>query len=331
MLTQPILIDSRLNSRGLGISKFAQALGGALRVLDVPTLQVGYVASKTANSRFELGAGMGPRNLMFSVSPRLWGAHSGQVVHFAANSGSVFAWRRSVLTVHDLFQSASVNATGRGQWLLLKRAMASCSVLVAVSTRTADAMVNFGIEKSKIIVIPHGMNSVLRTAHERTGVVAFTGNSARKRPELLCVIVEEWMKSNPGEAFTVISRAGVSEQNRQSLALSGASVVDDLNDEEVRSLLGRSRCLVVTSQEEGFGLPIVEAAEVGLPVVLACDAMVAEEAVGPHCVRTQTLAVSDWKHAIEDASRKCSVDFESYLPTWREVALRYRDLYYSLA
>jgi glycosyltransferase involved in cell wall biosynthesis len=326
----PVILDNRLQARGLGIGTFLDKLTPEVRKLGITVVELAQTRDTLATNQLELGVGMGFRNLGFSFNPRVAGVKLDQVVHYAGNSASAQKWPRSILTVHDLFQSESKRAAGKVQWMLLKRGLLHCSTLVAVSSRTADAMVHWGVPAKRIVVIPHGMRLPSGQVAGRSGYVAFTGASPRKRPELLCSVVEEIRRSGDNQPITVVARGGITDAHRLRLQANEVKVETGLLATEVSRLLRQSRCLIVTSEEEGFGLPIVEAAEARLPVVIAPDSKVAAEALGPHCVRAASLAGRDWLEALEKAADVQMSSMAAFLPTWEQIAKNYVELYRAL-
>ena len=71
-----------------------------------------------------------------------------------------------------------------------------------------------------------------------------------------------------------------------------------LQDVELHALYGRARALVFASRDEGFGLPIVEAAYLGCPV-LAADRPVLREAGGNWPTYLPAQNVADWVDALK--------------------------------
>lgn len=71
-----------------------------------------------------------------------------------------------------------------------------------------------------------------------------------------------------------------------------------LQDAELHALYGRARALVFASRDEGFGLPIVEAAYLGCPV-LAADRPVLREAGGDWPTYLPAQNVADWVDALK--------------------------------
>ena len=74
----------------------------------------------------------------------------------------------------------------------------------------------------------------------------------------------------PGWTLHLASRIGAAERARLEQVMSGASLVfhDGVDEIEYGGLLDSATALVSASLDEGFGLPVVEAMQRGVPVVL---------------------------------------------------------------
>jgi glycosyltransferase involved in cell wall biosynthesis len=125
----------------------------------------------------------------------------------------------------------------------------------------------------------------------------------------------------------VLARAGLSEAQRLRLRELGARIVESATADEVQALMAGAGALVYPTAEEGFGLPILEAAEVSTPVVMDAAARVSAEVIGSHCIRVASLAAPDWADAIREAVARGPVDASLTLPDWATVARRYAELY----
>jgi glycosyltransferase involved in cell wall biosynthesis len=74
--------------------------------------------------------------------------------------------------------------------------------------------------------------------------------------------------------------------------------LNDASDEYLERLYGASTCLIAASEGEGFGLPLIEAAQHGLPI-LARNLAVFREVAGAHATYFDGSAPADLMAAIE--------------------------------
>lgn len=74
--------------------------------------------------------------------------------------------------------------------------------------------------------------------------------------------------------------------------------LDGISDEYLEKIYKASGCLVSASEGEGFGLPLIEAAKQGLPI-LARDLPVFREVAGDHAFYFTGLSAQDLAYAIE--------------------------------
>ncbi|MFT2096452.1 glycosyltransferase [Acidiphilium multivorum] len=102
--------------------------------------------------------------------------------------------------------------------------------------------------------------------------------------------------------------------------------LDGISDEYLEAIYEASSCLIAASEGEGFGLPLIEAAQHGLPV-LARDIPVFREVAGEHATYFSGLDAADLAEAVqgwlEDAQRERIPDPTSITwHTWQEAARR---------
>ena len=76
----------------------------------------------------------------------------------------------------------------------------------------------------------------------------------------------------------------------------------NLDDQDMFALIGKARALLFPSFTEGFGLPLMEAAELGVPVI-ASDLDVFHEIVDDGALFLDPLDGPAWKAAIKNAVR----------------------------
>jgi len=327
-----LLVDSRLAVRGLGIATVTDRLVDALAAQ--PSIRV---------SRWQAGGAWGGRvqvatlgrSGLFDLSPRLDPrTRRFDVIHSLSNIGPVFPGPASVVTVHDLLHRRSRRARDRVFGFLLGRSVAGAGRVVAVSGRTAaEITTTWPALQGRVSVIPHGLRSLGDPSASRTHVLAFGGGGdPRKRVDLMVAAYRRYQALDPDPVpLVVLARAGLTNGQRLELVAAGARVVDQATPEEVDRLMAGAAAVVYPSTTEGFGLPILEAAEVATPVVMDRAADVAHEVLGRHCVLVDGCDPEAWGAAIRGAVEGGPVAAGLDLPDWAEVARRYVDLYRQVA
>jgi glycosyltransferase involved in cell wall biosynthesis len=327
-----VLVDSRLAARGLGIATFADRLVDALAT--DPTIRVSRWQAPGEWGRRAQLATLG-RCGLFDLSPRLDPRTARfDVVHYLSNIGSVVPGRASVMTVHDLLYRRSRRARDRWGGFLLERSVRRVGKVVAVSGRTAaEIEASWPDLRGRVEVIPHGMRTLEPPAAPRAHVLAFGGGGdPRKRVELMVAAYGRYrVLARDPRPLVVLARAGLTGGQRQALATLGAQVLDRASSGQVDRLVAGAAAVLYPTTTEGFGLPILEAAEVGTPVVMDRGADVAREVVGRHCVLVDGSDPTDWAAAIVRAIEGGPVVDALDLPDWGEVARRYAELYRQVA
>lgn len=203
--------------------------------------------------------------------------------YFAARLGA----KPMVLTVHDMIHDEYPELPA-ASWEIRekKRSVAAARLIITPSQATADALIRlYRIEAARIRVIPHGAPP-LRTGTLpplNTGEFIFVGGrtyyknfdvvlrALALRPEyrLFCV----------GSAFSPLELArlaelGVAARVRR-IALFG--------NEELADAYAASAGLIFSSENEGFGLPVLESFAAGCPALLS-DIPVFREVAGAAAV-----------------------------------------------
>lgn len=323
-----VLLDARMAVRGLGIATFVDRLVDGFR--EHPSVAV---------SLWRGGGGWDGRGKvatlarsgLFDVSPRLDPRVRGfDAVHFLSNFGSLRPGSNSVLTVHDLLYRRQHRRRDRLLGFLLEQSLPRAGRVVAVSGRTRSELEHaFPHLADKVHVIPHGMRRVPPPDKERTYVLTFGGASdPRKRTDFMVAAYREYQETTDDPLpLTVLARAGLTDRQAHELHGLGARLVSDATGPEVDALFAGAAAVLFPTAVEGFGLPILEAAEVGTPVVMDADADVAAEVVGPHCYRVARLDLRDWADAVRKAVAGGPVFNALALPDWSAVAGQYAELY----
>jgi glycosyltransferase involved in cell wall biosynthesis len=105
---------------------------------------------------------------------------------------------------------------------------------------------------------------------------------------------------------------------------SSVQEISACNDDELAAWIAGARALLMPSFVEGFGLPVVEALQLGTPVI-ASDLPVYREIVGDKPTYLDPSDVSAWRQAISDFNadgperRRQLAAIQGYRgPTWDE-------------
>jgi hypothetical protein len=164
-------------------------------------------------------------------------------------------------------------------------------------------------------------------------VLAFGGASdPRKRTDLMVGAYREYAQTTREPLpLVVLARAGLTPGQRTDLDDAGAVIIDDASSTQVDNLLATAAALVYPTTEEGFGLPILEAAEFGTPVVMDASARVAPEVMGDHCVRVVEPGLAAWADGLREAIGRGRVEGALDLPDWVSVAAAYQEIYEQVA
>lgn len=195
------------------------------------------------------------------------------------------SWGRDyplVLTLHDLIYyahptpppefAAPIRLLWRAyhlawwpQRLLLNRADA----VVAVSETTAGLIAAHRLTERPVTVVPNAPDQTPEPARApRTGALVYMGSFM---PYKNVATLARAMASLPDHELHLMSRISVDERARLAALAPTARLVfhDGASDEVYRDLLRGATALVSASRDEGFGIPLVEAMQLGTPVVVS--------------------------------------------------------------
>lgn len=327
-----VLVDARMAVRGLGIATFVDRLVDGFAAHPSTSLTL-WRSSGQWDARGKLAtlARSGPFDLSPRLDPRTRGFG---VIHYACNFGSVLPGRNSVLTVHDLMYRQNPRPLHRALGFLLEQSLPRVGRVVAISARTAAALeAAFPQVGGSVEVIPHGLRRLAPPVTERNYILAFGGAAdPRKRTDLMVAVYGEYRQTTRDALpLVVLARAGLTDEQGRRLRALEARIVPDASGPEVDRVVAGAAAMLYTTRVEGFGLPIIEAAEVGTPVVMDAAADVAGEVIGDHCIRVTGGRLSDWVAALRDAVCRGPVYDALDLPDWPTVAGRYAELYRRVA
>lgn len=324
-----VLIDARMSIRGLGIATYIDRLMTGFAELGGPTPSLWKGAGTWSRSGV---ASTLAHSGLFDISPRLDPRASRfDVVHYASNLGALQPGRNSVVTVHDLMYKRRGSRRHRVLGALLERSVARAGSVVTISDRTrTELLAAIPSLAGRVDVIPHGMRPASpHPPAPRRHLLAFGGAAdPRKRTGLLIEAYRAY-RTSTSDAFplVVLARAGLLSSQRHDLASLGARIIETASAAEVDDLMAGAAALIYPTLEEGFGLPILEAAEAGTPVVMDAGASVATEVIGPHCFMADGESLTSWVDQIRQAAASAPMEHSLELPDWSAVAGAYQSLY----
>lgn len=347
-------IDARLAGPGLGVARFIDELSRRLAV--APGIEVVWFGGPDLAPE-EVGARRPvhryPYPLLDSAVGRRWVARAGlDVMHFPGNTG----WERSgpvpfVLTVHDLiFFATGIRDRSLRQVLGHRYARrnvprsARAAARVAAPSEATAAEVRAALPGVDPLVVPNGVETppsrAPRGVEGSPYVVAFSGRDPRKGLDLALQGLRQ-MSASTGDPYRlrVLAGAGLPEgfetRAASELASGRVEILGYLSRPQMWEVLGGARALVYPSTAEGFGLPVIEAMSVGVPVISGLAAATREvggEAmlpIDPGAPAESVGAALDRLHAEPELrERLVAAGLERAREyTWDRAAARYLTLY----
>ena len=191
-----------------------------------------------------------------------------------------------VVTLHDLTplkRRGEFLRTGLSLRLHYLAAQRAVRIIVPTEAVAADAVEHLRFERSRISVIgeaaaavftPRSADQVARV-RERHGLperyLLWVGSLERPEPRKRVAGLADAPRRLP---LVLVGRAG-----RWARELPDVQLTGEVSDDDLAAIYSGAHSLVFPSEDEGFGLPLVEALACGTPVV-ACDLPVLREVHG---------------------------------------------------
>lgn len=258
-----------------------------------------------------------------------------------------------VVTVHDVaFLHEPTHFTRRGNvWFrrALDRTRRHAAAVIVPSLSTADDCVAVGLPSSLVHVVPHGSRPVGRTAAQVADLRARAGLT---RPYVLwCGTVEP--RKNVGTLLAAFARvaprcpdldlvlvgpAGWGDVPVHPDGLDPARVhaLGRLSRDDLHSAYAGATAFCYPSLREGFGLPVLEAMQHGLPVVTSAGTACAEVA-GDAALLVDPTSEQELADALAEAAGPAAADLAARSAvraaefSWRRTAERTAEIYRSTA
>jgi glycosyltransferase involved in cell wall biosynthesis len=297
-----------------------------------------------------------PRRALYEAWQHLPGplaesiAGRADVVH--ATTWAVPATRRPMaVTVHDVaFLHDPAHFTGRGNTFFrraLERVRGNDAAIIVPSQATADDCLQVGLPSTRITVVPHGVRvgrpdpQTVLEFRSRSGLnreyVLWCGTiEPRKNLSTLLTAFADAAVDLPDVDLVLVGPAGwgALPPVPSSLSPDRVHVLGHLSRADLDAAYAGAAAFCFPSLREGFGLPVLEAMQHGLPVVTSRGTACAEVG-GDAALLVDPLDATEVARALVTAVREradLSARSRSRAAgfTWREAAARTAEVYRDL-
>ena len=276
-----------------GIGTYVRGLLGGLRDLGALGPEVEIVASRGPRPdplgalAEQMGMTLHATALPHRLQMQLWDRGIGtlgagcDVVHRTSLAGPARSPRPSTVLIHDLAWRAEPSlTTPRGRrWheAALDRAIASSAVLLTPSSQVADALEAAGVAPSRIHVVGEGADHLPQPDRERTG--ACLAEAGVEGPFFLSVSTLEPRKNLAGlltayrqaESSLPLVVVGPKGWGEEITPVEGVHLVGAQPAEILAGLYEQCAGFCYVPWLEGFGLPPLEAAHHGAPLIVSTE------------------------------------------------------------
>ncbi len=191
-----------------------------------------------------------------------------------------------VVTIHDLAALKRRSEHLRSGLRLRLRHLAiqrAASVIVPTEAVARDAVTHLRLARERIVVIPEAADAAMYPRTEQD-IAAVRARFAL--PERFLMWVGGLRHPDPGKHVVKLAAAPrelplvlVGSTRPWAHELPDVILTGQVSDEHLAAIYSGAHALMLSSKDEGFGLPAVEALACGTPVV-ACDAPAVREVLG---------------------------------------------------
>jgi len=304
-----------------GVEHYAKQLICHLAEIDSENKYVLYLRTKPEEWFFSL-----PKNFSIKVMPFpvFWTQirvslemlmHPVDVLFIPASALPIIHPKKSVVVIHDLawkFYPETFTWFGRNflEWST-KFAVKNASALISVSQCTKNDLIKFyGVDKNKVTVVHHGfaVQSTIYNLHSSIEkadpyVLFLSTLQPRKNLEGLIEAFSELKKEVPElpHKLIVVGKTGWKFESILKKIGEHAEIVtykNHVSEEEKYSLLCGASALVLPSFYEGFGMQLLEAFAVHVPVATSNVSSMPEVA-GEAAVYFDPKNITEIKQAIK--------------------------------
>ncbi len=226
-----------------------------------------------------------------------------RVVHFPSIPPSAWTCARHVVyTLHDLTwwkypDTASRLGRSYYPWLAARAIGRGAHVVTDTKAMAAEIQDFFGLSGERVTAVPLGVDlpeTTQRLVRRRPYLLTVATTEPRKNLDRLA---EAYRQSRISEThdLVILGRLG------WGTSVPGIETLSGLNDEMLVAAYAGATAVVLTSLYEGFGLPVVEAMQSGVPVVCS-DIPVLREVTGGRARFVDPLSIDSIADALIQAT-----------------------------
>ena len=214
-----------------------------------------------------------------------------------------------VVTLHDLSalkrrsEHLRTSVRPRLRQLAVQRAE---RVIVPTAALAQEAFYRLGLEPERVVVIPEAPDAVM---YPRTALQVASVRSRYSLPERYLLWVGGLQHPDPGKHVAKLAATErelplvlVGPTRPWAHELPNVTLTGYVSDEHLAAIYSGAHALVVPSEDEGFGLPAVEALACGTPVV-ACEVPALREVLNERATFVQRGDLDGLVAAAEAARR----------------------------
>ena len=182
--------------------------------------------------------------------------------------------RRLVATFHDLFVLTGEYSTAEFRARFAEQARdaaARADAIIAVSEFTRQQVVGLlGVDARTVYVVHHGVRKLDLPGVQRENLILNVGAIQKRKNiarlvEAFETVPERWRLVLAGS--NGYGAGGILERIQRSPARDRIVVTGYISPEELAGWYARARIFAFPSVDEGFGMPVLEAMQTGIPVV----------------------------------------------------------------
>lgn len=228
---------------------------------------------------------------------------------------------KAILTLHDLIYyrhrkpPTALNLAIKLLWRIYhlsyipQRITLNSADLVATVSETSKKDIKaVNLTKNEVLVVPNAPQRLARYLKAEPSIsedgaknLIYMGSFMKYKNVETLVRSMEWM---PDHTLHLLSR--ITPERRaeyEAITPAGAKIVyhNGVSDAQYAKLLSKNALLVTASFDEGYGLPLAEALELGVPVVVS-DLEIFHEVAGPGGSYAKVDSPKDFAYKILEAS-----------------------------